>query len=362
MTPRFVLVLAGGRGERFWPWSRPERPKQLLPLARGGRTLLAATLDRALALAPPENVLVLTARDLKAAVERECGGRGVRVLGEPLMRNTAAAVAAAAVRFAAAAPGGDPAFAVLPADHAIDDAAAFARDLDRALGLAEREPVLLTIGIRPSGPDTNFGYIRRGERIADRLYRVARFTEKPDRERAAQWIASGDHDWNAGIFAWRCSSFTNALRASRPDLAAAFARLSGEGDEARFERALEGVFAGIQSISVDYAVLEQAPNVLVIEAGFDWDDLGSWGAWARRQPRDAAGNVLFGDALAIDCRDCVVVGEGGTAAAMGLQGMVVVHAGDATLAVRVEDAERVRRVAEAARGRAEAAAVGEKSR
>src|SRR5438093_11929453 len=161
MPDRFVLVLAGGRGERFWPWSRPDRPKQLLPLARGGRTLLAATLDRALSLAPASRVLVLTARDLKDAVRRDSEGYGVRVLGEPVARNTTAAIAAAATLFRSGDR--DPAFVVLPADHAIDIAAAFAEDVGRALEIAERDPVLLTFGIRPSGADTNFGYIRRGE-------------------------------------------------------------------------------------------------------------------------------------------------------------------------------------------------------
>jgi mannose-1-phosphate guanylyltransferase/mannose-6-phosphate isomerase len=349
MAERFVLVLAGGQGERFWPWSSPDRPKQLLPLARGGRTLLAATLDRALTLASPDRVVVLTASRLKEAVRQECRSAGVRILGEPVMRNTAAAIAAGAALFASEA--NDPAFAVLPADHAIDDEAAFGRDLDRALDMAEREPVLMTLGIRPTGPETVFGYIRRGDRLADHLYRVARFTEKPDRARAAEWVASGEFLWNAGIFAWRCSVFLEALAASRPALARPFATMAEPSDDAAFERRLEEIFSGLESISVDYAVLEHARNALVLEAGFDWDDLGSWGAWARRQPRDSRNNVLFGDALAVDCDGCVVVGEGGTAAAMGLKDMVVVHAAHSTLAVRLEDTERVRSVAEAARAR-----------
>jgi mannose-1-phosphate guanylyltransferase len=154
-TDRFVLVLAGGRGERFWPWSRPERPKQLLPLAARGRTLLRATLDRALALAPAERIMVLTARDLVAAVTRDCAGTGVTVAGEPVARNTAAAIGAAAAW--AVAHGGDPAMAVLPADHLILDEAAFAADFERAFAVAERDRVLLTFGIRPTSPEPGFG-------------------------------------------------------------------------------------------------------------------------------------------------------------------------------------------------------------
>src|SRR5437762_3082591 len=187
MAERFVLVLAGGLGERFWPWSRPDRPKQLLPLARGGRSLLASTLERALVLAPPERVVVMTARRLTAAVGRECGGSGVRVLGEPVARNTAAAIGAAAVLFEGEARG---------------------------------------------------------------------------------------------------ATFMAALEASRPALAGPLGNLSWTGSDEAFERQLEQVFPSLESISVDYAVLEHAPNVLVLEASFDWDDLGSWSAWARRQPHD----------------------------------------------------------------------------
>ena len=349
MAERFVLVLAGGLGERFWPWSRPDRPKQLLPLARGGRSLLASTLERALALAPPERVVVVTARRLAAAVRRECGGSGVRVLGEPVARNTAAAIGAAAVLFEGEARGAS--FAVLPADHAIDDTAAFGADLGRAYDVAEREAVLITFGIRPRAPETGFGYIRRGAPLAERLSRVARFTEKPDRELAEQWLTSGEYLWNAGIFVWGCATFMAALEASRPALAGPLGNLSWTGSDEGFERQLEQVFPSLESISVDYAVLEHAPNVLVLEASFDWDDLGSWSAWARRQPHDERGNVLFGDAFALDCERCVVVGDGGTAAAMGLRDMVVVHADGATLTCRISDSDQVRRVSEAVRAR-----------
>jgi len=349
MSSRSVLVLAGGRGERFWPWSTPERPKQLLPLARDGRTLLGVTVERALAVAEPSNVLVLTAASLVEPVRREVGRFGVRVAGEPVMRNTAAAIGAAAAWFTA--EGRDPAFAVMPADHAIDDRAAFQRDVARAFDLAERELVLVTFGIRPTSPDTNFGYIHAGERLGERLHRVSQFTEKPDRARAQAWMASGSYLWNSGIFVWRSSVFLDALQASRPALASPLRALARPGDERTFERGLAEVFPGLESISVDYAVLEHAPNTLVIEAAFDWDDLGSWSAWARRQPQDDRGNVTFGEAVAIDCTRCIVVGEGGLAAALGLEDMVVVHVNGATLSCRIQDTEQVRKVSEAARAR-----------
>lgn len=345
MPDRYVLVLAGGRGERFWPWSRPERPKQFLPLASDGRSLLASTMTRAGAIAPPARCLVLTSADLVARVTAECPP-GTRVFGEPVGRNTGPAIAAAAHWIQRESPGS--AFAVLPADHAIDDRAAFAADLDRALSLAERETVLVTFGVPATRPDTVFGYVRRGARLGDRLFRVASFEEKPTRERAEEFLADGGYQWNAGIFAWRAEVLLQALAASRPVLAGALRPLVDAPD---LQTGLDRVLPECESVSVDYAVLEHAPNVLVIEAGFDWDDLGSWASWARRQPRDERGNVLFGDAVAVECDDCIVVGDGGVAAALGLRRMVVVHAEGATLTCPLDRGEDVRRVSEAARAR-----------
>jgi len=209
----------------------------------------------------------------------------------------------------------------------------------------------VTFGIRPTHAETNFGYIRRGTRLQERVHRVAAFTEKPDRETASRWIADGEHLWNAGIFVWGAAAFLDALEASRPALAQPLRALGGHATAGAFESALERVFPDLESISVDYAVLEHAPNVVTVEASFDWDDLGSWSAWARTQPRDERGNVAFGDALVMDCERCVVVGEGGPAAALGLQDMVVVHANGATLAIPLERSEQVRQVTEALRRR-----------
>lgn len=346
---RYVLVLAGGRGERFWPWSLLDRPKQLLPLGKGGITLLAATLERALRLVPPDRVIVLTAGALKAAVERECQGHGVLVLGEPLLRNTGPAIAAVASWLSGR---GDPAFVVMPSDHAIDDEAAFVADVNRAFEVAERDDVLVTFGVGPTHAETNFGYIQAGEKLGNGMYRVARFTEKPDLARAEEYLKAGGYAWNSGIFTWRARVFLKALEATHPELSGAVRTLANVTDGAGFERSLGRLFPALEPISVDYAVLEKASNTVVIEASFDWDDLGSWSAWARRQPKDARGNVVFGKAVALDCDGCIVVGDGGVAAAMGLKDMVVVHANGATLCCRLSDSAEVRRlreIAEAAR-------------
>lgn len=349
MTPsnpeRGALILAGGRGERFWPWSTPDRPKQLLPLASGGRTLLAATFERATRLVPAGKVVVMTSLPLVEACRRECPG--AIVVGEPVGRNTAPAIAAAAAFF-----GDRDVFAVLPSDHAIDDEAAFTADLDRAFEVAAREALLVTFGIVPTHAETGFGYVQRGARLAERLHRVARFTEKPDAARAAEYLASGQYAWNSGMFVWSRRTFLDALAVGRPAIAEALSGLRfAAGQERAFEAAIAERFAALESVSVDYAVLEVAPNVVTLDASFDWDDLGSWNAWARRQPRDARGNVCWGEAVPVDCDDCVVVGDGIPAAPLGLRDMVVVATPQGTLVCRREDSEQVRRVTEAMRAR-----------
>lgn len=344
---RGAVILAGGQGERFWPWSTPERPKQLLPLASRGRTLLRATHDRARRIVPAERVVVVTSEALVEACRRECPG--ARVVGEPVPRNTAPAIAAAA----GFAFGEGTVFAVLPADHAIEDEDAFAADLERAFRVAAHDPLLVTFGVPPTAPEPGFGYIRRGPRLAERLHRVARFTEKPDRATAAAWLASGDHLWNSGMFVWGARAFFGALAVRHPEIAALRDLGAGGGprDDAAFAAALRGRFEPLRAISVDYAVLEHAPNTVVLEATFDWDDLGSWSAWARRQPRDARGNVVWGDALPVECDDCVIVGDGVTAAPLRQRGAVVVATTHGTLVCRLEDSDAVRSVSEALRAR-----------
>jgi len=340
---RGALILAGGRGERFWPWSTPERPKQLLPLAHGGRTLLAATFARATSVVPARNVVVMTALPLVEACRRECPG--AIVVGEPVGRNTAPAIAAAAAFFDDATV-----FAVLPSDHAIDDGDAFKADFERAFSVAKREPLLVTFGIPPAGAETSFGYLKRGARLADRLYRVAQFTEKPDLARATAWVTSGEYTWNSGMFVWGKRTFMNALAAGRPAIAEQLGALRFRaGEERAFEAAIAERFPAVESVSVDYAVLEVAPHVVTLEASFDWDDVGNWNAWARRQPRDARGNVTWGSAIAVDCDDCVIVGDGVPTAPLGLSGMVVVSTPNGTLVCSRQDSEQVRRVTEAVR-------------
>jgi mannose-1-phosphate guanylyltransferase/mannose-6-phosphate isomerase len=294
---------------------------------------------------PAQNVVIMTSAALVEACRRECPG--AIVVGEPMGRNTAPAIAAAAAFF-----GDSTVFTVLPSDHAIDDEAAFVTDFERAFAVAAREPLLVTFGIKPTHAETGFGYVKRGARLADKLHRVAQFTEKPDLAHAQAYVESNEYAWNSGMFVWGKRTFMNALAAGRPAIAEALGSLRFRaGEERAFEAALAERFPMVESVSVDYAVLEVSPNVVTIEASFDWDDLGGWAAWARRQPKDARGNVTWGQAVPVDCDRCVIVGDGSPAAPLGLQDMVVVTTPQGTLVCRVQDSEQVRRVTEAVRAR-----------
>jgi mannose-1-phosphate guanylyltransferase len=306
------MILAGGRGERFGPMSLPGRPKQLLPLA-DGKVLLSTTLDRLDGIVAPERTIIVTSRDLAKSIARLVGDRA-RVVAEPVGRNTAPAVGLAA--HLALALGADDAMIVLSADHLIHDLEVFRTDLVAACQLAEAEDRLVTFGIRPDRPETGYGYIERGHALESpggrRAFVVKQFREKPDEATAKFWADSNDFLWNSGMFVWRPRVVLAALATHRPELAARLAALAepaaawAKGKGAALDRALEASFAELESISIDYAILEKAENAAMIEASFAWDDLGSWGAWARRRTRDERGNVVEARAMYKDSDDFVV--------------------------------------------------------
>jgi mannose-1-phosphate guanylyltransferase len=343
---RSALILAGGRGERFWPLSRPGRPKQLLPLA-GGKVLLTATLERLDGLVPAERRFVLTGRDLEAPV-RELVGSSARVITEPVGRNTAPAAGLGAL--VALATGADGAMAVLPADHHVGDLGSFRADVEAAFATAEDHDRLVTFGVRPDRAETGYGYIEKGAPLDARAFDVKSFREKPDAATAAQYVQSGNFSWNSGMFFWRPRTLLDALGAHRPALLAGLRALGpaaqawAAGDAASFDRSLDASFGALESISVDYAVMEKARNAAVIEASFDWDDLGSWTAWARHHVHDESGNVVEGFAVAAQSSGCVVLGGGERpVVVLGARDLIVVQAEGGTLVCPRDRADEVRK-------------------
>ena len=341
----YVLILAGGSGERFWPLSRKSRPKQLLSLF-GKETLLEATLRRLDGLVPAQNILILTNADQEAGV-RKVAKRvpEENIVAEPAKRDTAAAIALGVGWIAAR--DAHATMVVLPADHLIKDAAGFQKTLHTAVAAARKTGELVTIGIHPTWACPGFGYIEMGQRIALRevedgpeVHEVVRFREKPNAELAEQFLRQGNFRWNAGMFIWTIPAILTALRRHAPELAAFVSRLHAGVD---FPSLLRELFPALPKISIDYAVMEKAARVLVIESTFDWDDVGSWTAIARYLPEQTPTNFANADLTAIDAHNNLVYSTTKRQVALlGVSDLIVIDTPDAVLVCNRHEAEKIK--------------------
>ena len=350
-TQRYAVILAGGRGERFWPLSTARRPKQLLNLV-GDDTLLAQAVKRLAGLIPPERVLVITSADLVEA-SREAAPMlpSGNIIGEPMGRDTAAAVALAAALVKARDPQG--VFAILTADHIIGDLPLFQTTLRAGMDLAAAGKVLVTIGLAPTEPSTAYGYIERAELSAERegcsFFKAVRFVEKPDRERAAGYLASGRYLWNSGMFIWSVASIEAALQQHRPELGKLVETFAQAAQAGQLAESLATIYPTLQKISIDYAVMEKADNILVAEGRFAWDDVGSWTALENHFPKDASGNVVVGESVAWSAGDNIVISKDRVTALVGVRDLVVVQAEGVTLVCHREQAQNIKKLLETIR-------------
>lgn len=339
--------MAGGSGTRFWPASRRARPKQLLPLI-GGTSLIGATVDRAATVVGTSRTWIVTHPTMARSLPDVLPGFPVeQVIVEPEPRDTAPCAALATARIEAQDPGATMAF--LPADHVIEPADVFGQLLRRGAELAADGSSLVTFGIRPTHPATGYGYVEQGSPADDAqppAFRVLRFREKPDPATAAEFLRSGAFLWNSGMFVWTARALLDAMRAGDPDLAECTGRMleaarsGAEGDVLR-------EFGKAPKTSVDYAVMEKAPRVLVVHADLDWNDLGSFTSLGAVSPVDERGNVtsLHAGARAVleQSANCVVYGEGArTVALFGVSDLVVVAVGDAVLVCTKDRAEELK--------------------
>jgi len=339
--------MAGGRGERFWPESRRAQPKQLLPIV-GETAMLAQTIDRLEGLVPPEDIFVITNIEQRAAVLKVCPELDAsKIIGEPMGRDTAAAVGLATILVRQEDP--TASFAMLPADAVIHDAPGLRNTLESAFKVAEKEPVLATVGITASFPATGYGYIQRGEAIGDfaglPVFDVERFVEKPDEATAKHYLEAGGYFWNAGMFVWSAATIAEALEQSTPSLWSALKQIESELLTGQaIDALLAQHYPTLEKISVDYAIIEKATNVVMIESTFDWDDVGEWPAIARHYPEDANGNVVRGQAELAESSGNIVYSrdEDHLVALLGVDDLIVVRTDDATLVCHKDKAQSIK--------------------
>jgi mannose-1-phosphate guanylyltransferase len=351
---RYAVIMAGGKGERFWPLSREARPKQLLQLV-GKQSLLQAAVARVRPLVPAENILVITNSIQAPAVRAQLPLLPrENIVAEPMGRDTCAAVTLGAALVGARST--TAVMALLPADHVVGQERAFQRVLGDCFDLAARGQAMVTIGIRPTEPSTAYGYIQVGDALASpggatrrgtTFFKAERFVEKPDLARAEAYVNSGQYRWNAGMFIWGFVTITEGLRAHQPEMYDACQRWFRVARQpARLARLLAKDYPVLRRVSIDYALMEHARNVVVADGRFDWDDLGSWNALARHWKADAEGNCVSGRFVHVDAARNIIVDartrHQTPVAAVGQRDTVVVLTDDAVLVAAKSHAQQIR--------------------
>lgn len=340
----YAVILSGGSGERFWPLSTPDRPKQFLTVF-GGKSLIRQAVDRLKGVVPTNRVLIITAENLVPATREELPELPLaNIIAEPCRRDTAAAVATAC-GVVAARGGEDAVAAILTADHLMGNVQAFRRVLKDACTAAAQTDTIVTMGISPSHPATGFGYIRVGKPCALEtptvFFKAAKFVEKPNEATARRYLATGRYVWNAGMFVWRVRTMKAALKVGSQALADLAEAVSQVKDPTPV---LAARYPALTKISIDYAVMEKAKNILVSRGDFGWDDVGTWAAADRHLRTDARRNVAKGAVTLLDCENAVAVAEGPEIAALGVKDLVIVTTKDHVLVAakdRVQDLKRI---------------------
>ena len=351
---RYAVIMAGGRGERFWPLSREKMPKQLIALL-GKKSLLLQTVDRVLPLVPVKNIFIITNEVQEPEVRRQLPRLPKEnIVAEPIGRDTCAAVTLGAALVGSRSTTG--VMAVLPADHVIPEEKKFRQVLDDCFDLAGRGQAVVTIGIKPADPATGYGYIHVGEPLPPphgrkpyktTFFRAERFVEKPNFEKALEYLNSGHYRWNAGMFIWSFVTVTEGLQKHQPEMYNACQRWFAVGkNSAKLKKVLAKEYPAIKKISIDYALMEHAQNVVVADGGFEWDDLGVWNALARHLKADAEGNCAVGDFIHVDAARNIIYDartkNRTPVAVVGLRDSILVQTDDAVLLAHKSQVQKVK--------------------
>jgi len=347
MKNNYCVIMAGGVGSRFWPMSRTNHPKQFIDILGTGQTLLQQTYDRFLKLCPKENIFVVTNETYVDLVKKQIEGIAEgNILSEPARKNTAPCVAYACYKIATLNP--DAITVVAPSDHLITKEESFERAIRSCIEKASSEDCLLTLGIRPSRPDTGYGYIQfeeSGTPSADRhIRKVKTFTEKPDLEMAKFFMENGDFLWNSGIFIWSTKSVIKAFELNAPEIDALFKEGKNSYNTPKEKEFIAKVYTECKSISIDYAIMEKAKNVFVRSSDLGWSDLGTWGSLYEHIPHDNAENAIVGkNVMVYDSKNCIVnVPKNKLVVMQGLDGYIVVESDGMLLICKKDDEQQIR--------------------
>ncbi len=349
---RFAVIMAGGRGERLWPLSTAENPKQFLRFG-DRQSMFRETVARVSSLIPVEDVCVVVPDVFANLVREQITISSNRLIIEPIGRNTAACIGLAAIILEAEDPDGT--MVVLPADHLIQDEGRFIKLLESAITVAEAEGRMVTLGVVPDRPATGYGYIQQGKRLSKsddaEIYDVKRFTEKPDAETATRFVRDGGYYWNSGMFVWRIDVILAAIERHMPDLYTGLQEMRNHLHRPDFAAIVEQLYRELAAVSIDYGVMERSDNVCVIPADIGWSDVGDWTAVGRVMEQDELGNVVFADHVGIDTQDSVIYSTcQKPIATIGLDGVVIVETNDGLLVIDKSRAQEVREIRRIVKG------------
>lgn len=341
----YAVIMAGGKGSRFWPRSREVKPKHLLDIV-SDQSIIRETVDRISPMIPPERILIVTGRSHAAELIRQLPELPEEnIIIEPVGRNTAPCIGLAALYIKKKAP--DAVMLVLPSDHLIADERQFRKILGVAAAAARRGNHLVTVGIRPTGPETGYGYIEQGEERAEiegeKIYEVRSVREKPDLAQARALLSQGGFSWNSGMFIWTVPAILQALEEWLPDLYEGLLQIEAALGSAREASVIDQVYRSARSVSIDYGVMEKAKNTLVIPGDFGWSDVGSWDALWEVSARDEKGNAVRGRVVNVASRNCLVHSPGKTVALVDVEDLIIVETGDALMICRRGSSQDVRK-------------------
>lgn len=331
MNNIYAVVMAGGSGERFWPKSRKKCPKQLLPIV-SKYSMLQETISRLKDFVPNKRIMIVTNKVQVAAVRKQVPFLPHKnIIIEPVSKNTAPCIGVAARIIAK--KDSNAVMVVLPADHSIKDVSKFQKDIKKACALALKKNVLVTLGIKPRGPHTGYGYIQKDTKIGVSVYTVKKFAEKPNIETAKKYVRSGEYLWNSGMFIWSAQTILNEMQIYLPELYELCMKYSSDT-----------VYQKAENISIDYAVMEKTRCAVVLEAGFDWDDVGSWSALDTQREKDENGNIIDGDVVYKDVRNSIIMTDNVLIAVVGMSDIVAVAEKNAILICPKDKAEDVKHI------------------